>query len=156
MIEKLFRAKREDNGEWLYWNEFGRVIDIKTDKPLFINTKPAYINHYDITEETVCQYTGLKDKNGKKIFEGDRLRALSRWHKAEGVVIDKGKDCFGDALISVSKKGTTEWTVEYSSTNTYTGFKVYGIDRRWSRELTKNRIYNGECEVIGNKWEVEE
>ena len=57
MREIRFRAKRKDTGEWLYWNLLDGF------------SYPKEI----IDEDTVGQYTGLKDKNGKEIYEGDIL-----------------------------------------------------------------------------------
>lgn len=66
MREILFRGKRVDNGEWVYG-------DLQHD----YNGEPRCISDYcganPVDPSTVGQYTGLKDKNGKQIFEGDIL-----------------------------------------------------------------------------------
>lgn len=63
MREILFRGKRTDNGEWcyghLYKNYFGDWVIVNEKSRLIVNDK------------TIGQYTGLTDKNGRKIFEGD-------------------------------------------------------------------------------------
>lgn len=69
MREILFRGKRLDNGEWVEGNLF---IPDSPDKPteICVGTNIVRIC-YEVAPETVGQYTGLFDKKGKKIFEGD-------------------------------------------------------------------------------------
>lgn len=75
MRENLFHGKRKDNGEWLedYYVPVGEYHYILTGKLGLASYLVSYLGfeHFLVIPETVGQYAGSPDKNGKKIFEGD-------------------------------------------------------------------------------------
>lgn len=82
----LFKAKRLDNGEWvegdLYHNVrgFECCIGQQEKKGVFV---------YPVDPSTVCQFTGLKDKNGKDVWEGYYLKPING-SKAMKVIYKEG------------------------------------------------------------------
>lgn len=70
MREILFRGKRIADGKWMYglpsYDEYGNIEEIQV-------WDGEDISFCLVDPETICQYTGLTDKNGKKIWENDIL-----------------------------------------------------------------------------------
>ena len=137
MREILFKAKRIDNGEWveghLFDNGFGEeekkyfvggLIIEKYNGTACDDWDITGINFYEIDSETLCQFTGLCDKNGKKIWEND---ICDRKEKYPEVV----------------KMTNGDWTLDYS----------YALGRDYGNSYCNLGFYVNErkcVEVIGN------
>lgn len=126
MREILFKGKRKDNGEWV---EGGYFSEPYTEKKFIIcwNSFGLGFNEFiEVDPDTLCQFTGLTDKNGKRIWENDIVR-------------DKTGDIF--------RIYWSEQHLNYSAKCVKSTFSVF-INQKWDLgTLLKSQI---DVEVCGN------
>ena len=131
MREILFRGKRVDNGEWVYGDIIHRRYYKNTDVVVIRTEDSGFDNYsdYEVDPDTVGQYTGLTDKNGRKIFEGDIIHL-------EYSQVFFGGEYFGEYTAEVSYKEGC--------------FITDGINNGDEIETPLSGFDNDELEIIGN------
>ena len=143
MREILFKAKRLDNGEWVCGANFFRAEHTKTkSEVVFLANTGSHCNgnlddcgnidnifncsYFAVDPLTIGQFTGLTDKNGKKIFEGDLVR--NGYSSNLGEFWDIGN------VVYVPTDGC---------------FEISNLCERYLKRLTQTQIIKRSIEVIG-------
>lgn len=134
MREILFRGKRTDNCEWAYGaptkDNHGEMVMVKsTFECDEYNCRGANCLYVD--ENTVGQYTGLTDKNGTKIFEGDIVTYADAVADFEGY--------HDDVFLNCGEVGISAWDGIY-----FTNRQTVDMSDLYESETMVD------CEIIGN------
>ena len=114
MREILFKAKRLDNGEWVE----GSCVNV-SNIHFYIFTGKLDISNgyldfekYSVNPETVCQFTGLHDKDGNKIWENDIVKYEDAEADFEGyhdnVFVNVGKVCITPQGVFFTNRQTVD------------------------------------------------
>lgn len=140
----LFKAKRKDNGEWV---EGGYFSEPYTDKKYIVrwNSFGLGFNEFiEVVPDTLCQYTGLTDKNGKKIWENDILMGHGNDRDLSKVVFGKFYVIDAETLRRVDE--VIGWHTETIETDALSKCEPFCLPM----PLTDFYIERSEFEVFGN------
>lgn len=142
MREILFKAKRNDNGEWVEGHYYSQVYHEGTiEEEWYHFIKPIGSKSWEsirVKPETICQSTGIYDNNRIMIFENDIV-----CHKYNTYEDDESED-----FLTVRKEKKKNYVIKFDSTPSFMGYRYH--NGRNIFPFKKGTVWNGNDEVVGN------